>query len=189
MLELLFIKERGGKMRTCFIFSGVFWGAILILLGISIILRSLLNINIPFFQLLISFFFIYIGISILAGGVCWKRSPRTIVFEEREVEGRAHDKYDVVFGRAEIDLTKVSLEKGDVKVSVNTVFGSGIIKLSSQIPAEVRVNSVFAEAKFPDGNSILMGKYIYRTKEIKEGENRLIVDGDVVFGSMEIVTK
>ncbi len=173
-------------MRTCFIFSGVFWGAILILLGISIILRSLLNINIPLFQLLVAFFFIYIGISILAGGVCWRKYPRTIVFEEREVEGKPHDRYDVIFGRGEIDLSKVSLEKGNVQVSVNTVFGSGVIKLNPQIPAEIKVDSVFAGAKFPDGNSIFMGRYTYRTKDFKKEENHLIVDADVVFGALEI---
>lgn len=173
-------------MRTCFIFSGVFWGAILILLGISIILRSLLHINIPVFQLLIAFFFIYIGISILSRGFYYKKSPKTIVFEEREVEGKPHEKYDVIFGRGEIDLSKVSLEKGNVRVSVNTVFGSGVIRLNPQIPAEIIVSSVFAEAKFPDGNSIFMGRYIYRTKEFKKEENHLIVDADVVFGALEI---
>ncbi len=65
---------------------------------------------------------------------------------------------------------------------MNTVFGSGVIKLNPQIPAEIRVGSVFAEAKFPDENSIFMGKYIYRTKELKSEENHLIVDADVVFG-------
>lgn len=176
-------------MRTCFIFSGVFWGAILILLGISIILKSLLNINIPFFQLLIAFFFIYLGVSILAGGVCWKRSPKTIVFEEREVEGKPHERYNVVFGRGEIDLSKISLEKGNVRVSVNTVFGSGVIKLNPQIPAEIKVSSVFAEARFPDGNSIFMGKYTYKTRDFKSEENYLVVDADVVFGALEIINK
>lgn len=176
-------------MKTCFIFSGVFWGAILILLGISIILRSIFNIHIPFFQILIAFFFIYLGISILAGGVCWKRSPRMIIFEEREVEAKSQDKYDIVFGSGEIDLSKVSLEKGSVMISINTVFGSGILKIDPQIPAEIRVDSVFAGTKFPDGNSIFMGKYIYKTREIKPDENHLIVDANVVFGSLEVVHK
>lgn len=41
-----------------------------------------------------------------------------------------------------MDLSKVSLEKGSFRISINTVFGSGILRIDPQIPPEIRVDSV-----------------------------------------------
>ena len=42
-------------MRMGFIFSGVFWGLLLIILGLGVILKTFMNIDLPLFQLFLSF--------------------------------------------------------------------------------------------------------------------------------------
>ncbi|MEX0940782.1 MAG: hypothetical protein WDZ41_05465 [Candidatus Babeliales bacterium] len=48
-----------------FLFSGFFWGAFLILLGSSIIIKAIFGIDLPIIRPLIAVFLIYLGISII----------------------------------------------------------------------------------------------------------------------------
>ncbi len=54
-------------MKMGFLASGVFWGSVIILFGISIILNSVFGISIPVFKIVLALILIYFGISILAG--------------------------------------------------------------------------------------------------------------------------
>ncbi len=45
-----------------FLFSDIFWGIVLILTGVSIILQLVFKINIPVFPIVIAFLLIYAGI-------------------------------------------------------------------------------------------------------------------------------
>lgn len=51
---------------------------------------------------------------------------------------------------------------------------------------KIKVDAAFASAKMPDGNRISFGDYTYQTKSLKEGEDYLRVDADVVFGELVI---
>ena len=46
----------------CFLFGGVFWGIVLVLLGLSIIVRIVFNIHFPFFRILFALIIIYFGL-------------------------------------------------------------------------------------------------------------------------------
>jgi predicted membrane protein len=176
---------------NCFFFSGIFWGAILILLGISVILRVVLGIHFPIFRLLIAILVIYFGIRLLIGAPLCKvnRGAGTVMFKESRIEATTAGKYDIVFGKGVIDLTDVKLEKETVKKEVNTVFGAAVIKINPEMPVKIVANSAFASTKFQDGNIITFGKYTYATKSFRETEKHLLVETNAVFGSLEIVNK
>lgn len=50
-----------------FLSSGLFWGLILVLLGLSVILKSVFHINIPLIKILLAILLIYWGITLLIG--------------------------------------------------------------------------------------------------------------------------
>jgi hypothetical protein len=45
--------------------SGVFWGSVLILLGLSVIIEHVFHINIPVFKMVFACLLIYLGIRLL----------------------------------------------------------------------------------------------------------------------------
>lgn len=172
----------------CFFFSGVFWGVLLILLGVSLLLKILFNISIPIFRIAFALLLIYLGIKILLGGHGIEKRKNTVLFNDARIEySDAFDEYNVVFGKGVIDLSNISLGNRTIEVKVNTVFGEGAIKINPTLPTEILVNSAFAGARMPDGNTISFGNYTYKSKNFKEGENHLKITSNVVFGSLKII--
>lgn len=172
----------------CLFCSGMFWGVLLILLGISIILKVLFNITIPIFRIAFALLLIYLGVKILTGGFGIERKKNTVLFNDSKIEyTESSDEYNVLFGKGVVNLSNVSLEKKTVEVKVNTVFAEGTIRINPALPTKILVNSAFAGARMPDGNVISFGNYTYKTKSFKENENYLKIEANVVFGSLKVV--
>jgi hypothetical protein len=96
-------------MRRWGLFGGIFWGVILIVLGITVLLNAVLHISIPIFSILFALLLCYIGVRLLTGRRGW--SDHGVWFEHRHIEGvRAGDRHDVVFGSGSVDLTGVVLQ-------------------------------------------------------------------------------
>jgi len=173
------------KMGCCGFFGGFFWGLLILLLGLSIILRAVFNLNIPLVRIFIAIILIYFGIRMLMGGG-WNRPAW--VFSKTNISSTetVQKEYSVVFGSANIDLSGVAIDKDSVKSEINVVFGSAVVKVNPNVPTKIILNSAFAGAKTPDGNTTAMGKYIYKTPSYKEDSPCLLIEADAVFSALEI---
>jgi hypothetical protein len=71
---------------------------------------------------------------------------------------------------------------------VTTIFGSGVLKINPDIPVVIKVDSVFANAHFPDGTNISFGDYTYHSpRKAEQDVAPLEIKADVVFGDLTIV--
>lgn len=173
----------------CFLFSGFFWGIVLILLGLSLIIKVIFNINLPIFRIGFAVLIIYVGIKILVGGRLCCFDNNFPVFNDTSVELKdlKNNEYNVIFGKGVIDLSKASIQDKKIDIKINTVFGEGIVKINPELPIKIFVNSAFAEARMPDGNRISFGNYTYTSKTFKEDAKHLKINASVVFGSLKII--
>jgi len=170
-----------------FLSSGVFWGVIIILFGISIIVKEILHVDIPVFRLLIGLIIIYVGIRMLVG---WHgyNYHNTVVFSEARISAsNAGGDYKVIFGKGTVDLTADKVKEAQGTIKVDTLFGDCSLVVDQAVPMKIEINAAFAGAIMPDGNIISMGKIIYTTKAYKAGEKFVDVKADVVFGSLRII--
>jgi len=175
-------------VKMGFLFGGVFWGIVLVLFGLSIIIRVVFNIHFPFFRIFIALIIIYFGLKVLMGGACVRTHKNTVFFNESKVSANNSDnEYNVVFGNGTIDLTNPDLAEKNSRLRVKTAFGAGTIIINEKIPTLIKVNAAFSEARMPDGNSINFGKYVYKNKRFSDSAKCLKVDAKVVFGSLEII--
>lgn len=173
-----------------FVFTGVFWGVVLILIGLGVIINVVFGVKIPIFRTIFALFLIYLGIQMLTGTSFWNKSKKTAIFEEKAIEvTTASDKYDVVFGKGEIDLSGIELKEHNVRVDINTVFGGSVIKINPALPTRIVASSAFGGAHLPDGNMVAFGQYTYKTENFKSAEKHLLIHASVVFGGLEFVTK
>lgn len=175
-------------MKMGFMFSQVFWGLLLIVLGLSIILKVIFNLNIPVFRMVISFLLIYMGLQILFGGFPFEKNDRNVIFNDNRIKVTAAGDYNIIFGKGIVDLTDF-IADAHTRIEINTIFGSGLIKLKPEQPLKIVVNSAFAGAKMPDGNMISFGKYIYQTPGFKENQTFSEVAVNVVFGEVEFTER
>lgn len=179
-------------MRMGFLFSEAFWGIFLILLGVTIVLKTFFGINIPLFKTAFAILLIYAGISMLAGGQRWHfYRNESIFFNNTKVQAeQGRRDYNIIFGSGTLDFTNVKPEPEAHKIEVTTVFGSGVLKVDPNIPVIIKVDAIFASAQFPDGTGISFGNYTYRSPQ-KRGQNEpyVEIEADVVFGSLTIVNQ
>ena len=174
-----------------FLFSGIFWGMVVILVGLIIIINVIFHTHIPIFSILFGLFFVWLGIKVLIGTNRPHR-PQQAIFEEKKIEtDSSSSKYDIVFGKGVIDLTGYKIKEGGSRVEINTVFGSSEIKIDSAMPVKIRASSAFGSARMPDKSMVGFGENTYRSEVLKQTDtkNYLLIELHVVFGSAEVTAK
>ena len=172
-------------MKPGFAFGDVFWGVSLIVLGILAILR----VHFPIFRILVALFFIYLGLSMLLGWFAFKPDRNTVFFMDGVISASDQsEEYNVVFGRATIDLSGISPEKNP-NIEVNAVFGSATMKVDPTIPVRITASTAFGRVELPDGGLAAFGERTYKSRGFQEGQPHILVKANAVFGSIEIVER
>jgi hypothetical protein len=173
----------------------MFIGIFFLLLGLSILIKIIFKVEIPLFRIVGGMFLVYLGIKIILGTVSphpdnWA-SNNTVIFSDDEfkVDSSRQDKsskYNVIFGRGVIDLTKTDPKPGSV-VEINTIFGEGVVLYDPKVSLKIRANAVFSDTRMPNGNSVNFGSLNYES--VPSDENPLHVLGSSVFGSLRFEAK
>jgi predicted membrane protein len=173
--------------------NGLFWGVLLLLLGIALIIKVVFNVDFPIFKIIIGAFFIFLGLKVLFGRVLipeGKVGPNEVIFNEREY--RSPDRggeYNVVFGKGVYDFTKVDLSEGDFNVEINTVFGGSVVKIDDEMPVRIEADAVFAGAELPGGNTAVFGSTYYTSDNYNSDSSSLNIKLSVVFGGSQVIRK
>jgi len=173
--------------------AGLFWGILLMLIGLGIVIRVVFNINFPVVKFVIAFFFIFIGIKLLIGNFSvWdeRGDENTTIFSESRIDGLEEDfkEYNVIFGSSIIDLRDVDLSKGSKEIKINTIFGGTVLKIDENTPYKIKADAAFGNAKLPNANTAAFGTGRYESETFRKDTNHIYIKGDVVFGSFEIRT-
>jgi predicted membrane protein len=170
--------------------SALFWGLLLIIIGLSMVFRIVFNIDFPLFKVIFAFILIFLGVRLLFGsfGDMNITTPEeSVIFGERKfhtVEDRKE--YSVVFGSGVFDLRDMPLEGSSRKIKISTVFGGSEIKISKNTPVRIRVEAAFAGVNLPNGNSAAFGNTNYQSPDFDPALPHLEVRIDVVFGGAEV---
>jgi hypothetical protein len=173
-------------MKMGILFSGLLWGSFFILLGLSVILKHTMHIDIPIARIFFGLFFVYLGAQIIAGTGRRSGTDCNVVFADRKVTADAKSgEYNVVFGKGAVDLTDEAMKGSSVKV--NTIFGDCELKVKKDAPVLVKATSAFGAVELPDGSTAAFGNALYRTKAYQEGKPHLAVEAVAVFGHCKVV--
>ena len=170
--------------------AGIFWGIILIIIGLSIILRIFLDVNI--FRIIIASVFILIGVKMLIGrhAFHYRHDDNHVVFGERIVNSAPENgrEYSTLFGKTIYDFRSApDFPPGETKITVNTVFGETDILLPKDVALQVKADAAFANAMMPNGNTISFGSTAYTgDAPDTEGYPSVKINASVVFGNLKI---
>ena len=169
--------------------AGIFWGSILIVLGVSLILRIFFDISV--FRIIIAFLLIFIGIKLLVGKRIFSSTndENQVLFSEKVFKSapRNNSEYNTLFSQITYDYREMdSLTASRTKISFRTVFGNTIILLPKNINVQVKADAVFASATLPNGNTIAFGSTNYTSENYNISSPQLIIDVNVVFGNIDI---
>lgn len=173
--------------------SSIFWGVLLIIIGLCLVIKVVFNIDFPVFKVIIAFIFIYIGLKIILGHnfrpFHEKKTETEVIFGESSFNNVEHDKeYNVIFSKGNFDLRNIPLQEvGPTRVKITTVFGGAKILIDKNKPIRIKTDAVFSGAQMPNGNSTSFGTTLYTSDSLDVSKPFLDVKADVVFGGLEIV--
>jgi hypothetical protein len=169
-----------------FIFTDLFWGMLLILLGISILVKVLLGCNIPIVRIFLALLLIYGGTSLIIGTLP-QYSEETILFQKADLKPqKLESTYTIALSSARLDFSSIRLKEPQ-KVKVTTILGNTKIKLNKSIPTELYINTAFANAKLPDDNKVsISGSYAFKMPADSTQKPLLKLEANVVLGNLEI---
>jgi len=168
-----------------FLFSGIFWGIVIVLFGISIIINVVFHVHIPLMRILFGLFLVFLGVQLISGQR-WHPFKKSSSTSETFVAGKGNDEYSVMFGRNTVDLTQGVPGK---QYTVNTVFGATTVLIPSAIPVVVKADAVFGGMTFPNGTTVSFGEHIYKNKAWTDQGDAMKVSIDLVFGGCSVVEK
>jgi hypothetical protein len=176
-------------MKMDFLFGGFFWGIVLVLLGVSMILKVVFHLDIPVFRLVVAGVLIFLGVRLLLGmSHGGAGAPRnTVLFGEGDLGSAPADReYSVVFGKGILDLKGLDPATRTEALEFVTVFGEGTLRVDPAVPTKVTMTAAFGGARAPDGAQTAFGTYVYRTPGLREDAPFLDVRATVVFGSLAV---
>jgi hypothetical protein len=181
--------HNGSKIFTVII------GAFIVLMGLSIIF----GLVIPIFKILLGIFFIYLGFMILTRRRHWRhwhhhhhhwKERNSTIFDEESINitnDKIDKEYSIVFGKANYDLSEITLKDSNIVVRVSVVFGSAVIKINKNTPVKAICSAAFGSARTPDTTIISFGKHDFTTANFDEKKPYLYIEADVAFGNLEII--
>ncbi len=170
----------------------LFWGLLLILIGLSLIIKIVFKIDFPIFKIIFAFLFIYLGIKILIGRDFSlfhnDDNGQTTVFRQKTFSTLEDGKeYSIIFGSGKLDLRNISLPDSQVvRCEINTIFGGTEIILNPAMDVQIEANTAFAGTKMPDGNCSAFGTINYSNDSLSGGKSKLVLETNTVFGGLHI---
>jgi predicted membrane protein len=173
-----------------FVSSGLFWGVIIILIGLSIILKEVFHIHFPFLRVLFGVLLIYWGIKVISGNSWKSNKGNTSVFSSGNINySRLEKEYNIVFGKGNIDLFKADIPSENTKLEMNVVFGSADLILNDSVPAMVQMNSVFGNVRSADRQTGGFGSGVFTTPAYSQDKPHYLIEANAVFGNINIDSK
>lgn len=167
----------------------MFWGIILIVIGLSIVFKVVFDISI--FRIIIAVLFILIGIKILVGKSAFQFNTKdtdTVFKDKIHYEFPLKDtEYNTIFGKSIYDFREAAIPTNKyLKLEFNTIFGDSEIRLPKGLPVKIKAEAVFGSAKLPNNNTAVFGETNYVSEHDTTASEFIYIEINTVFGNTEV---
>ena len=164
-------------------FGGIFWGTLVTILGISIIIEALFGISIPVFKILLGCWLIYWGLTFILGSSGFSQCDYV------NDKNKNFMTYKVLFAQRVIDLRNLDFSQDMVVVKIDSVFSNTIVKINPELKTKIKASSAFSNVELPDRTQVYFGSYAYKTENLKDSKPELKIKINSVFGRVVVEDK
>jgi hypothetical protein len=169
------------------LFKEAYWGALIILVGLLLILRNVFKIEVPVFGIIVPIIIITLGISLLIGFRERHTDNSTVFGQGQVVADSSESSYSVVFGKGEYDLRSLRPTDKNIPIEVNAVFSDVKVRIKQNTPIRIKLESAFAGGKVPSGKVAAFGDRSFVTNAFNENSPFIDLKATVVFGNLDII--
>jgi predicted membrane protein len=163
----------------------LFWGIILILLGILFTLNTFWDISIPVFRIVFSLFLIGLGLVLILGRFGFRRGDNSTIFSESRISYNPSEKsYGCIFGKLDLDLTTIDPNSNN-EIEIFCNFGEVNVNISKDAGFMLETSTVFGETKIPE-KEYNFGTGKYQSSNYSPDQPYLLLKTRVVFGTLRV---
>ncbi|PKN03789.1 hypothetical protein CVU75_00540 [Candidatus Dependentiae bacterium HGW-Dependentiae-1] len=132
----------------------IIWGSLLILIGTSILINIIFGLHIPVVKVFFAALLIYLGISVLLPKKerclsCFYTHGSNYTHKQQS----SGDRYNISFGNKTIDLSHLNTLTEAKTVSIDAQFADVTLKLPANIPVRVESNMSLGSVKYPSNTT------------------------------------
>ncbi len=172
----------------------VFWGILLLLSGLILLVRGIFNIDIPVIRTLAGVFMILLGVKLLFGNsLPWpvKTAENEIFFRSETIHAgeKPPQSLQIAFSAVVLHLDRSEHPAEKEEIRINNLFSGSTIYLPADIPISITVDAVFAGVKMPHTNTPLFGRGRFTSDDFDPELPHLAIDANCVFGSVIFLYK
>jgi hypothetical protein len=167
---------------------GIFWGIVLVVIGLSIIAKVAFNIS--FIRIAVGALLILLGLKILLARNSFSMNPdngTNFIFTDKSIDVAQHPEpqYNVLFSNIKLDFAGIdSTMAGDNEYTINGLFCNIEVYVNEKQPVTIRSNTLFGYTRLPDNNSVVFGTMNYSTKEVQHKKNKLNLVSNILFAQL-----
>jgi len=167
-------------------FSNFVWGVILLLLGASLIIKTVFGISIPLVRIGLGIMCLYAGFTLITGASLFQLKGKTVKLKSEHIETRNPDSnYTIMLGSSTLDFSRMPMPHRKKYVKINNMFGSSHIILNRSIPTKIIGQAAFGSVTLPNDETISFAKKTYRNYRKPESP-LLVIESTAAFGSSTI---
>ncbi|NLJ07675.1 MAG: hypothetical protein GX437_08405 [Sphingobacteriales bacterium] len=166
--------------------QGIFWGILIIILGIVLLIKQLANLDIPVFRVMLGVFLVMLGIRLLFfdSFKFGHQSGGDVVFGNKEMRFDPEiKKYDCVFGSMTVDISNIDYSPED-NYEFNAVFGELNIVVNPKTYVKLKSDVVLGNIEIPQS----VRSYGYED-QVDSNSIMFKAKAAAVFGSIKFIVK
>ncbi|MGI8892623.1 MAG: LiaF domain-containing protein [Bacteroidia bacterium] len=172
-----------------FLFSGWFWGFILLIFATGLIIKSVFKIRLSLFFIFLLVCLIFFTVNLITGNnsesVTYFASEKIVKLDDIS----ELNIYNAIFCKITYDLTQLEATGPDTKIEIKNLFGKTRILINKSQKVKVQSRSFFGSGITPDDTKTILGNHIYFTSRYSKNNPHLLIDTQNIFGSTEIYEK
>ncbi|MCB5258453.1 MAG: hypothetical protein WC179_04415 [Candidatus Cloacimonadaceae bacterium] len=157
-------------MKMNILFGHLFWGILVILIGVSLILKGF-NISFPIFKIFIAIIIILLGVKLLIGG--WGSTKK------KDINVRTYtsteNEYNAIFAAQKLDLTNIEPDASPLEI--NAVFGSLQVELPDDIIFDYNTTACCGSIDLPEN----------APKDKTKARGTVKIEANAVFGKITFI--
>lgn len=163
----------------------MFFGVILLIIGISILLPK-----IPVFNIFLGAFLILLGLSMFLGKdiknmIAYKQKNLTIFSENTFIYNDEEKEYITIFGSSKLDIDKVNINKNK-KLEIISIFGNSEVSINKDINYKINSTTLFGSTHLPQNQTEGFGELDVKSNAFRDNEPHLELKVVSLFGNVDV---
>lgn len=167
------------------------WGVILLLIGASLIIKSIFGVSLPIMRFIPGAILIYIGIQCITSQSfnSWD-NKHTILFSRNHVQKivKPEPKYNTILSQSIIDLSDIETPSSPTQVDINVILSDSTLIINPEIPTQITLNTALGQTNIPHEIFTWTGNNTYSTAQ-NNLQPLLIINANVVLSNFNIKNK